>query len=141
LLPHSKTWRRETIPDYHVDNSKETITIRDKHPTPCPICSQVLRNPFSPSQGKARHNVVVALWSLTMIKGQRDHFAGMLAAVLLFVGLSQGISAAENRDTKVRNDKSQVEATGKWIYNDLEKALNEGRRAGKPILVTLRCIP
>jgi hypothetical protein len=76
-----------------------------------------------------------------MIKGQRDHFAGMLAAVLLFVGLSQGISAAENRDTKVRNDKSQVEATGKWIYNDLEKALNEGRRAGKPILVTLRCIP
>jgi serine protease Do len=65
----------------------------------------------------------------------------MLAAALLIGGLSLNIRAAENRDTKVRNDKSKVEATGKWIYNDLEKALNEGRRAGKPILVTLRCIP
>ena len=76
-----------------------------------------------------------------MKKDQGVQIAGMLAGVLLFGAISQNISAAENRDTKVRNDKTQVEATGKWIYNDLEKALNEGRRAGKPILVTLRCIP
>jgi len=31
LLPHSKTWRKEAVPDNHMDNSKETITIRDKH--------------------------------------------------------------------------------------------------------------
>jgi hypothetical protein len=33
LLPHSKTWRREAIPDHHIDNSKKTITIRDEPPT------------------------------------------------------------------------------------------------------------
>ncbi len=49
--------------------------------------------------------------------------------------------AAENRDTKVRDDRTQVQATGNWIYNDLDRALAEGRRSGKPILVTLRCIP
>jgi hypothetical protein len=27
------------MPDHHIDNSKETITIRDKHPTRCLRCS------------------------------------------------------------------------------------------------------
>ena len=27
------------MPDHHLDNSKETITIRDKHPTRCLRCS------------------------------------------------------------------------------------------------------
>lgn len=75
------------------------------------------------------------------MRGRYEPFAGILATALLFGGIAQGIEAAENRDTKVRNDKSQVEAGGKWIYNDLDKALSDGRRAGKPILVTLRCIP
>jgi len=60
------------------------------------------------------------------------------------LGLSFGLAtlqAAEDRDTKVRNDKSSVEASGEWIYNDFQQALDQGRREGKPILVTLRCIP
>lgn len=28
-----------------------------------------------------------------------------------------------------------------WIYNDLQKALTEARRTGKPIFVTFRCVP
>ena len=48
--------------------------------------------------------------------------------------------AAGDRDTKVREDKTQVESAGHWIYNDLDRALQEGRQTGKPLLVTLRCI-
>ena len=28
-----------------------------------------------------------------------------------------------------------------WIYNDLDAALNEARKSGKPIFVTFRCVP
>jgi hypothetical protein len=56
LLPHSKTWRRDTIPDIHIDDSKETITIRDKHPTRSPylppglgVQDQLIESPINES--------------------------------------------------------------------------------------------
>ena len=49
--------------------------------------------------------------------------------------------AAESRDEKVRNDKSKVESTGLWIYNNLDHAILEAKRKHKPLLVTFRCIP
>ena len=54
---------------------------------------------------------------------------------------AQTSQAAENRDEKVRNDKSKVESTGLWIYNNLDQAIAEAKRDGKPLLVTFRCIP
>jgi hypothetical protein len=57
-------------------------------------------------------------------------------AVLPLAGLS-----AENRDTKVRNDRADVMSDGRWIYNDFPKAVAEGQRSGKPILAVLRCVP
>jgi len=49
--------------------------------------------------------------------------------------------AAESRDTLVRNDRSDVLATGKWIYNDLKTGLAEAKQSGKPLMVVVRCIP
>lgn len=49
--------------------------------------------------------------------------------------------AAENRDTKVRNDRTDVLGGGKWIYNDLAKGFAEAKKTGKPLLVVLRCVP
>ncbi len=74
------------------------------------------------------------------VRSKRRRWSTFLSAA---VGLAFGLTmqAAEDRDTKVRNDKSKVEAGGEWIYNDFQQALDQGRRAGKPILVTLRCIP
>ncbi|HEX5272133.1 MAG TPA: Trx7/PDZ domain-containing (seleno)protein, partial [Gemmataceae bacterium] len=43
--------------------------------------------------------------------------------------------------TKVRDDRQKVEADGFWIYNDLPKAFAEAKKTGRPIIVTLRCIP
>jgi serine protease Do len=65
----------------------------------------------------------------------------MTRFVFLLVVLPLFAIAAENRDTKVLNDRSDVLSTGKWIYNDLSKGLDEARRTGKPLLVVLRCVP
>jgi serine protease Do len=62
-------------------------------------------------------------------------FASLLA-VLPLLGL-----AAENRDTKVRNDRTDVMSDGRWIYNDFPKAVSEAQRSGKPLLAVLRCVP
>lgn len=49
--------------------------------------------------------------------------------------------AAENRDTKVINDRTDVLSDGRWIYNDFPKGLAEAKRSGKPLLIVLRCVP
>lgn len=49
--------------------------------------------------------------------------------------------AAQDRETKVRNDRKNVEEAGRWIYNDLPKGIAEAKKSGKPLLVIFRCIP
>ncbi len=51
------------------------------------------------------------------------------------------LGAEKTRDEKVFDDKSNVVSSGLWIYDDLSLALAEARRSGKPLLITLRCIP
>ncbi|MEX2141651.1 MAG: Trx7/PDZ domain-containing (seleno)protein [Pirellulales bacterium] len=66
----------------------------------------------------------------------RQFFAISLALVLA------GVTAqAQDRPTKVRQDREQLKNSEVWIYNDLEEGFKEARRTGKPLFVTLRCIP
>jgi hypothetical protein len=68
----------------------------------------------------------------------------MLRIVLLGLGVWLAVPdwvSAQSREQKVRDDRQKVEAEGFWIYNDLGKGLAEARRTGKPLLVTLRCVP
>ncbi len=60
------------------------------------------------------------------------------AGVLLLTALP---AAAQDRETKVRNDRKELEANSKWIYNDLDQGLRIAKNEGKPLLVVLRCIP
>jgi serine protease Do len=63
----------------------------------------------------------------------------LLTGALLFsAGAAQ---AAEDRKTKVLKDRKSVADAGEWIYNDLAQGFAEAKRTGKPLLVTLRCIP
>ena len=48
---------------------------------------------------------------------------------------------AQTREEKVLSDRERVLAEGFWLYNDLQAGVREARRTGKPLLVTLRCIP
>ena len=67
----------------------------------------------------------------------------LMRKLLLIAGLllPSFLSAAENRDAKVISDRTNVVATGRWIYNDLPKAFSEANTTGKPLLVVFRCIP
>ena len=66
---------------------------------------------------------------------RHTYFVGML----LFVVLSAG--AAEDRRERVLNDRKEVQAIGKWIYNDLTQGFTEAARTRKPMLVVFRCVP
>jgi len=67
---------------------------------------------------------------------RRVRLACVFGLALLSVG-----ALAQDRETKVRGDKTKVEGAGFWIYNDLPKGIAEGRKTGKPLLVVFRCIP
>lgn len=62
------------------------------------------------------------------------------AALSLFATVAFA-QVAQDRETKVRNDRKNVEGDGYWIYNDLPKGIAEAKRSGKPLLVVLRCVP
>lgn len=65
------------------------------------------------------------------------------AAILVgsLIGASLAFGAPVDRDTKVRNDRTEKLADGYWVYNDLQAGVDAARKQGKPLLVVLRCIP
>jgi len=64
-----------------------------------------------------------------------------LIIILAVLCLSCVAQAKEDRETKVRNDRKQIEAQRFWIYNDMEKGIDLAKKSGKPLLVVFRCIP
>jgi serine protease Do len=58
----------------------------------------------------------------------------------LFTLITQ-LSIAQDRNTLVLNDRERVTNDGYWIYNNLDKGLEQAKENGKPVLVVLRCIP
>lgn len=68
------------------------------------------------------------------------------AALLSVLGLAlaAGRSPADtvkDRKGAVLSDRAALEDDPRWIYNDWQKGFAEARRTGKPLLVTLRCVP
>ena len=60
----------------------------------------------------------------------------MLALLLLSPPL-----LAQDRDTKVRNDRKAFGSSRDWIYNDLAEGVRAAKASNKPLLVVFRCIP
>lgn len=69
----------------------------------------------------------------------RPRLQRLIVLVVCLVACSCAVG--QSREEKVRNDKRRVEAEGFWIYNDLDKAYAEAKQTGKPILVSMRCLP
>ena len=61
--------------------------------------------------------------------------------VVAFTLAAASVATAQDRETKVRSDREQLKGSEIWIYNDLEEGFKEAKRTGKPLFVTLRCIP
>jgi hypothetical protein len=47
----------------------------------------------------------------------------------------------KDREGAVRADRARHREDPRWIYNDVERGFREATRLGKPLLVTLRCVP
>ena len=61
-------------------------------------------------------------------------------ALLNFVSLGHA-AAVKDREGAVRGDKAGMENDARWIYNDVDCGFAEAKKAGKPLLVVLRCVP
>lgn len=64
----------------------------------------------------------------------------LIAAALAAVPLVSAV-VAQDRNTKVLNDRDRIENSGFWIYNDLDRGIAEARKTNKPLLVVFRCVP
>lgn len=56
----------------------------------------------------------------------------------------QSVVAQEARKTptdKLLADQSEFAGQNRWIYNDLDKALAQSKKSGKPVLIVFRCVP
>ena len=64
-----------------------------------------------------------------------------LAAVGLLAGfasMTEAQSQQKDRDTLVRKDRSVMEDSAMWIYNDVEKCFRVSEKNGKPLLIVFR---
>jgi serine protease Do len=64
-----------------------------------------------------------------------------LLLVLCLVSLRIDQLFAQDRDTKVRNDRKTFEASNDWIYNNLAEGIRVARGNHKPLMVVFRCVP
>lgn len=68
--------------------------------------------------------------------------ARVLVAILFIVWCDLSPAAAvKDREGAVRQDKATMENDARWIYNDVDRGFAEAKKAGKPLLVVLRCVP
>ena len=63
------------------------------------------------------------------------------AISLLFTAVFASTALAQDRDTKVRDDRKAIADDESWIYNDLARGVKLARDEKKPLLVVIRCIP
>jgi serine protease Do len=70
------------------------------------------------------------------------HPTRLLSVLALVFGLSVAHAAAvKDREGAVRDDRAAMEHDARWIYNDIDRGFAEAKKAGKPLLVVLRCVP
>jgi hypothetical protein len=66
----------------------------------------------------------------------------MLLVIGLLIAASDPLPApAQDRNTKVQNDRKAFAGSTEWIYNDLSEGIRAAKAADKPLFVVLRCIP
>jgi hypothetical protein len=73
----------------------------------------------------------------------RHNASNTLLLVIAVASLTSRAAAQEtkSRDELVRDDRANVDALDRWIYNDVGAGFEAAQKAGKPVLVVFRCIP
>src|SRR5215203_6484785 len=66
--------------------------------------------------------------------------SGLIALLAAGVCVASA-ETVKDREGAVRQDRAAMEKDDRWIYNDYERGFAEAKKAGKPLLVVLRCVP
>ncbi len=69
------------------------------------------------------------------------HAVRCILTLLMLASATEAIAQNRDRNKMVLNDRQRVVEDGYWIYNNLDKATEQAKQTGKPILVVFRCIP
>lgn len=59
-------------------------------------------------------------------------------ATLVLAFVAQAIA---DDDLRLRLKDTTAEQNDLWVYNDIQQAMNEAEKQGKPLFVTFRCVP
>jgi len=66
----------------------------------------------------------------------------LLPALAVFLAAVQSpAETVPDRKAAVLNDRAAMEKDARWTYNEYQRGFAEAKRTGKPLLVTLRCVP
>ncbi|MCS5540891.1 MAG: hypothetical protein NZ804_12945 [Roseibacillus sp.] len=60
---------------------------------------------------------------------------GIAAGAFLF---TKADAQQKDRDTMVRDDRSAMQNSAVWIYNDVEKGFERSEKDGRPLLIVFR---
>ncbi len=63
----------------------------------------------------------------------------LVSAAMFLAGIP--VALGQDRAQKVEQDRKTVQEDESWIYDDLDQALAEAKRVGKPVMAVIRCIP
>jgi len=58
--------------------------------------------------------------------------------LVLTAGMATELWAEGERDTQVRNDKTDYGASQAWIYNNLNAGFIEAKKSARPMMVVFR---
>jgi serine protease Do len=73
--------------------------------------------------------------------GPKDSTMRQLLLLLGCIAIAAQPLVAQDRETKVRNDRKAFETSKEWVYNNLDEGLRIAKESGKPLFVIFRCIP
>ena len=62
--------------------------------------------------------------------------AGIVAGVLFLI--PDAGAQQKDRDTMGRDDRSAMQNSAVWIYNDVEKGFEMAKKDGRPLLIVFR---
>jgi hypothetical protein len=60
---------------------------------------------------------------------------GIAAGAFLF---TEARAQQQDRDAMVRDDRSAMQNSAVWIYNDVEKGFERAEKDGRPLLIVFR---
>src|SRR5438046_8742558 len=67
--------------------------------------------------------------------------AGVAACLAFLAAPTSALLGTSQDKEKLREALKDTDLQGTWIYDDLDAGIAEARKSGKPMLVTLRCVP